>query len=73
MIRTILLLLSLTVALLVPGLVRAQGVPFACNSDLYLARTAGNNVTLFRFPPSVLGAGGAAVNVWGGTRTPGIN
>ncbi|MCC7249895.1 MAG: DUF11 domain-containing protein [Lysobacter sp.] len=38
-----------------------------------MARTAGNNVTLFRFPPSVLGAGGAAVNVWGGTRTPGIN
>lgn len=73
MIRTILLLLGMTAALLLPGLVRAQGAPFACNSDLYLARTAGANATLFRFPQSVLGTGGAAVDVWGGTRTPGIN
>lgn len=73
MIRTILLLLGLTIAVLAPGLARAQGAPFACNSDLYLARTAGNNVTLFRFPQSVLGTGGAAVDVWGGTGSPGIN
>ncbi len=73
MIRTILLLLGMTAALLLPSVVQAQGVPFPCNSDLYLARTAGTNVTLFRFPQSVLGTGGAAVNVWGGTRTPGIN
>jgi uncharacterized repeat protein (TIGR01451 family) len=73
MIRSILLLLVLSVAALIPTLARAQGAPFACNSDLYLARTAGNNVTLFRFPQSVLGTGGAAVDVWGGTRSPGIN
>ncbi len=73
MIRTIFLLLVLSVTVLFPTLVHAQGAPFACNNDLYLARTAGNNVTLYRFPQSVLGTGGAAVDVWGVTDTPGIN
>ena len=73
MIRTILLLLISSAIALAPTLARAQGAPFACNSDLYLARTAGTNVTLFRFPQTVLGTGGAAVDVWGVTNSPGIN
>lgn len=73
MIRSILLLLMLSIVALIPALARAQGAPFVCNSDLYLVRTAGTAASLFRFPQSVLGTGGAAVNVWGGTRSPGIN
>jgi hypothetical protein len=61
MIRTILLLLGLAIAILAPGLVRAQGAPFACNDDLYQVRagTGGNpNGALLRFPQSLLTTGG---------------
>ncbi|MGL6290481.1 MAG: DUF6923 family protein [Silanimonas sp.] len=58
---------------IVPLAASAQGAPFACNSDLYLVRAAGSNASLFRFPASVLGTGGTAVNVWGATTSPGLN
>jgi uncharacterized repeat protein (TIGR01451 family) len=77
--RSTLPLLSLACAALValvPGVVRAQGAPFACNDDLYQVRagTGGNpNAALLRFPQALLTTGGTATNVWGALNSPGVN